>query len=289
MAMGKNALLDQIGRGLRFSKYELSQYDEDVLVAFLEDGQAIYVDIPADMITLRVQMAAAEFDQTGMLMQNIQPNDTTQYKALAIAAVASDWRNLKDVATDCIDQDFMNSVLEQTPEALVAFFTQDPAMVEKAFDQTSLEQFLMVNQSALFATISAYVSGGISTNLITDTFIQKMTMSMAGLGSKVFKSSRQHLMLDGIRDGGWPETLFEGRPVDLEQGIKRAMKPTSSLKLDWHKAYIKSHDIKEVVKAMKTPQREEMLLSLYTREELQPHMLKNQRVKGKWLSDELGL
>jgi hypothetical protein len=241
------------------------------------------------MVTDRVQMAAAEFDRTGMIMQHIRPDTTSNYEALAISAVISDWRNLKDVAADRIDLKFMNQVLEQSPEAIVAFFIQDHELVEKAFDQVELEQFLQVNLLALISTMSSYLHGGLTTHLITDAFIQKMTMQVAGLGSEVFKSSRQRLMIEGIRAGGWPVSLLEDRPEDLEQGIKRAMKPDSTLKQSWHKAYIKSHDIQDVVKAMKTPAREEMLLSLYPREELQPHMRKNQRVKGRWLSDELGL
>jgi hypothetical protein len=286
--LDKNQLLSQIGHGLKFSKYELAQYDEDVLVAFLHDGQGIFIDIPEDMITNQIRLAAAEYDKTGTIMQHLRPG-TPDYRSLAIAAVTADWRNLKDVDSTCVDCDFMMAVLDQSPEVLFAFFIDYSELTHTAFERDSLEQFLQINPGALDLTVSHYVSGSFSTPLLTDAFIQKSALSMPGVGSTVFKSAKQHLLIEGIRAGGWPQILEGDKPVDLEHGVKLVMKATSSMKLAWHKAYIKSHDLKDVVKIMSTPAREQMLLSLYTKAELLPFMHQNQRVKGKWLEDEMGL
>lgn len=286
---GKNDLLSQIGRGLRFSKYELAEYDEDILVAFLEDGQAIFHDIPDDMVTDLIRLTAAQFDKTGMIMQHMQPNVTPGYRDLAIASVMSDWRNLKDIDAHWVDRDFMFAVLDKAPSAIYAFFSHHSALAHATVDQSGLEQFLLIHPHARDLMVSAFVVGHLTTPLISDDFIQKSTMSLAGLGSPMFKSPKQHLMIEGIKAGGWPDTLLADKPTDLEHGVKLAMKATSSLKLHWHKAFIKTHDIKDVIKAMKTPAREEMLLSLYSRAELQPYMKRNQRVKGKWLEEEMGL
>jgi hypothetical protein len=250
---GKNELLSQIGRGLRFSKYDLAQYDEDVLTAFLEDGQAIFHDIPDDMVTDRVRKTAAEFDSTGMIMQHMQPDVTPGYRDIAIASVISDWRNLKDVSADYVDQDFMHAVIEHTPEAIFAFFRDCPAITHAAFTEDTLEQFLLINPGANVLTLSYFVSGSFQSPLITDDFIQKSTMNQAGLGSPVFNSPKQYLMIEGIKAGGWPPTALTLKPTDLEHAVKGAMKAISSHQLNWHKAYIKSHDIKEVIRVMNTP------------------------------------
>lgn len=282
-------LISLIGRGLTFSKYELENYDERVLIAFLRNGQSIFGLIPKEMVTERIRDIAAECDKSGNVMEYIAPGDSPAYRALSIAAVASNFGNLKHVEASMVDFSFIESVTKETPSAIVAFFQNYPALIASSFDRVKLEAFLSERTGAAVKLIIDYLGGRIETDLINDDFIQRMVAERPLIGTELFKSSKQALMVNSIKQGAWPPSIAEHKPESLADAIKKVMLPNSSNLQAWHKAYIKTHDTQAVIALMDTPARSAMLESIYTRDELMPFMKTNNKVKGRWLCDDLGL
>jgi hypothetical protein len=285
--------IQEIEKGFRgFDRDEISHYNEDILVAFAEKRATFFLHyLPKSLKTDRLLSVIAETDKTNQCMRYISKNSTPIYRELASKAVASSYGNLTYVSKEVVDSDFIRETSSRAANSLYGFFEQYPDLVHQTFSTTEMEAVLWADKKACNQVVNGVLRGSIKTPLITDEFIQKSLLVCPSLISFIRKTERNHLALDLLNQGEWPEAFASDKPTDLKDAVKRMMKPKNSSVQNWQIAYAMTFGIAEVVKAMKTPSRIELLEEIYPKEEILPFLSNRQgmKIKGQWLEDSLGL
>lgn len=100
-----------------------------------------------------------------------------------------------------------------------------------------------------------------------------------------------NLLFEIINDGAWPDAYLNSRPKDLDDALKKLLKPKNTTEQSWQRAYVMTFGLDEALKLCKSPGRMDVLEGIYSREEIMPHLKnrKGNRLKGEWLEDALGL
>lgn len=284
--------IEEIRKGWRsFDVDGMFQYNDDILIAFAENGKSFIQHLPEHRKTDPVLSVIAELDKTNQCMKYISQESTSIYQELAVKAVASSYGNLSYVSKNVVDADFMRETVARNARALSGFFESYSDLVHQTYSQSEMEAVLGSNKVARNQVLISVLQERIKTPLITDEFIQGSLLVCHSLASFIRKTDKKHLVLDLISQDGWPEAYVDDKPTDLKDAIKRMMKATNSTVQSWQIAYAMTFGIAEVVNVMKTPSRIEMLEEIYSREEILPHLSKRKgsKIKGQWLEDELGL
>jgi hypothetical protein len=129
-----------------------------------------------------------------------------------------------------------------------------------------------------------------SVNISDDVWIEAIK-DEPGVSKYLVGQSRDGLVKSIIADGFWPETFLGKKPKDLSTAVGVLAK---NAKQDGYesmmiKALILNHPIEEVLPLFKTPARKKVLSTLYSIEELKPHMKDFPAVKSVVLEGALGL
>jgi hypothetical protein len=285
-------LIEEIRKGWRsFDEALIDQYNDDVLIALVENGKTFIHRLPQHLKTDPVLSVIAELDKTNQCMKYISQGSTPIYRELAVKAVASSYGNLRHVAEDIVDAGFVRDTVAMRASSLCAFFEQYPALVHEIYSTAEMEAVLCADTIARNQVVNDFLRGKFETPLITDAFIQQSLLVCNNLVGFLLKTEKKHLALDLIKQGEWPEKYANDKPSDLKDAVKRMMKVKNSTAQEWQKAYAMTFGIAEVVKVMKTPSRIELLEAIYSKEEILPFLSKGKdmKIKGQWLEDALGL
>ncbi|MBI6882601.1 hypothetical protein [Pseudomonas putida] len=286
-------LIDSINSGNGyFDKDEVENYSEEVLIAFTRNGKPVIPYLPKTKMTDSLLMAIAKSEKLYQLMRFITPEDTKLYREIAIMSVATFNYNAAYVDSSYIDEDFVTAALSMgNNKALGPFYVNHPSVMNELFSQDELEKLIESDNDLAKSFLQDIIWGRVSEAPITDDFIKKCLPSCPSLVAALQNRDKFHLVVDVVRNGDWPESLLKDKPSDLKDAVKRMMKPMNSTAQTWQKAYAMTFGIEQAVKAMKSPTRIELLQSIYTKEEILPHLTerKDLKAKGRWVEDELGL
>lgn len=282
----------KIKAGTRFfDPNDADLYNDAILIAFAQSEKMIVNRLPRNLMTDPVLLAIAQYSRYNLCMNYISPEQTQSYRDIAMIAVSKNHSNLKFVKEDIVDADFVRETVARGPRSLCAFFNGYYDLVHQIYDKQSLEAALRDDKGARTEVINMVLRDQLETPLITDTFIQESLLLGTSLISFILKNHRKHLAIDLIGQGKWPESLANDKPTDLNDAVKRMMKPMSSTVQDWQRAYAMAFPIAEAVKAMKTKSKLELLETIYTRAEILPHLTQRRdlKAKGRWLEEDLGM
>ena len=286
-------LIDTINTGsYSFDLNEIDDYTDEVLIAFAVNDKTIIDKLPKSRMTDPVLFAVADNERFWDILRFVNDEDTNQYRALAIRAVATNSRNLQFVPERHVDPEFLGDVLALGGSyAITSFFNLHPAVTNEFFGQNGLEALMENDQSVRTRVLHDLLIGHLQDAPITDVFIKDSLVVSPGLVASLHRSGREHLALEVIRDGGWPEQYAADKPSDLKDAVKRMAKPMSSTAQSWQKAYAKTFGVAEVVKAMKSSRHIGLLETIYTRAEILPHLTQRRdlKAKGRWLEEDLGM
>lgn len=286
-------LIDSISTGsYPFDLNEIDDYTDEVLIAFAVNDKSIIDKLPKSRMTDPVLFAIAENETFWDMLRFVNDEDTSQYRAIAIRSVATNSRNLQFVAEDYVDKDFLGDVLSLGGTySIKNFFNFYPDVANEFFGKDGLEALMESDQAIRARVLHDLLNGDLKNAPITDTFIKDSLVFCPGLVASLKKSGREHLALEVIRDGGWPEQYAADKPSDLKDAVKRMAKPMSSTAQSWQKAYAQTFGIAEVVKAMKSSRHIELLETIYSRAEILPHLTQRRdlKAKGRWLEEDLGM
>lgn len=278
--------------GYSFDIKEIDDYTDDVLITFAVNDISFIDKLPKNRMTDPVLFAVAENEKFWDIMRFVNDEDTTQYRDLAIRAVATNSRNLQFVSDVYVDVAFFEAVLAAGGHyGISTFYTFHPDVANQHFGHDGLQALMEADNTIRNRVLHDFLHGGLNEANITDNFIKDSLVMCPGLAQSLKKTSREHLLQEVIKEGGWPLTYADDKPSDLKDAIKRMRKPMSSVALAWQRAYVKTFDMAEVVKALKAPSRIELLETIYTRAEIRPHLTQRRdtKIKGQWLEDDLGM
>lgn len=282
----------KIKAGIRFfDPNDADLYNDEILIAFAQADKMIVNRLPKDLLTDPVLLAIAQYSRYNLCMNYISPEQTEIYREIAMIAVSTNHSNLKFVKADIVDVDFIQETVARGPRSLCGFFERYHDLVHQIYDKQSLEAAIREDRGARTEVMNMVLREKLETPLITDTFIQESLLLGTSLISFILKNHRKHLAIELIGRGEWPASLANDKPSDLNDAVKRMMKPMSSTTQDWQRAYAMTFPIAEAVKAMKTKSKLELLETIYTRAEILPHLTQRRdlKAKGRWLEEDLGM
>jgi hypothetical protein len=275
-----------------FDEDTIDDYSDDFLVAFAERDISFINKLPKSRMSDPVLFAVAENEKFWDMLRFVNDEDTTQYRALAVRAVATNSRNLYFVPETYVDRQFLSDVLALGGNyAIDSFYSLHPQVAKEFFGPHGLEELMESDLNIRNRLLSDFLIGHLENADITESFVQESLVLCPGLVASLKRSGREHLVVEVIRQGGWPEQYASDKPTDLKDAIKKMKKAISSVAAGWQRAYIKTLGTAEVVRAMKSARTLEMLENIYTREEILPHLTNRRdlKTKGKWIEDALGL
>lgn len=126
---------------------------------------------------------------------------------------------------------------------------------------------------------------------ISDELWIKAINDEPGVSKYLVGKQRDDLLKGLIENGFWPENFLGSKPVDLPASVSKLAK--NAVKDEYQalmvKALILTYPIEEVLPLFKTPARKKILGSLYSIEELRPHMKAFPFIKAAVLEESLGL
>jgi hypothetical protein len=276
-----------------FVKGDEPSYSDEILIAFARHGVDFIEHLPKSRMSDPVLLAIAENTNSSHLhpLRYFNPEDTKIYRDLAILAVAGSCVNLNYVSEEFVDAQFIRDTVEKSPYSLTEFLTKYTSVVEQAYDTTAIEAILEANQQVRSNVIFGLLHGDFKTPWVTDNFIKRSLVPCPGLMIALLDTDKSHLGIEIVREGQWLDFYAKDKPADLKDAIKRMRKPMSLVAQSWQLAYAMTCDIAEVIKSLKHPRKIELLESIYSRDEILPHLSKRTdfEIKGKWLEDALGL
>lgn len=285
--------IEDIKKGWRsFNEYDLKDYNEEIVVELARHGGSFAHKLPGHLKTDLVLMVLAENDKSNCLMKHTSPNDTHLYRDVAIKAISSSPGNIRHVETSYIDKQFIIDTVNAAPQSLCTFLKEYPGIVHDTFDSVSIEKILDSNISARTMFLSAIARGDIQTPLICDEYIKKSLPTTPSIAGHLLRMDfKTNLLLEIIDEGMWPDAYLNGKPKNLDDALKKLLKPKNTTEQSWQRAYVMTFGLDEALKLCKSTGRMDVLEGIYSREEIMPHLKnrKGNRLKGEWLEDALGL
>lgn len=285
-------LIEDIQRGLaHFDQYDVDGYSDEVLIIFARKKNDIIKYLPKDRMSYDVLRAVVENDQRMHAFEYITSRDTDSYRELALLAVEKSWTSLKFIEREFVDSDFFKQSIQVKPKAIYTFLLHYPALVEALLSSQDLEAMLDIDRFSRNAIVGSVIRGKTETSLINDDYIKQTLLTCPNLLSDTTKSDRKSLAMELLDEGGWPADYSGLKPSGLNEAIKQLKTLTKGTQADWNRAYIMSFGIDQVVKAMRSPSKLPLLETIYTREEILPHLTQRRdlQAKGRWLEDDLGM
>lgn len=285
-------LVENIKKGWSFyDESEAHSYNAEVLIAFAEAGQNFIHRIPKELLSESVLKSVAKNDKTNQCLKYISADDVIDYREIAVSAISSSYGNTRHVNDNYVDTNFIKEVAHKNPAALCAFLELYHDLTHQALDIATFEDFVFHENANINQVVGGYLRNSFSTKLITDDFIKRSALKSPSLIYPLLHSTKKQIAFDLINNSEWPEAIINDKPTDLKDAVKRMMKPLSSTVQTWQIAYAMTFGIEEVVRAMKSPSRIELLESIYTRAEILPHLnqRKDLKAKGRWLEEDLGM
>lgn len=290
MSLDRANLFLKIKNGKAFDLNEFNEglYDDSVLIAFLENGNEILHLIPKGVVTEEIFEIAVEEDKCGRIMRHINPEDTLNYAKLAMSAISLDAKNVRYLSPSVIDTEFFFKALSYNSKTLSEFFVHHPELMD-LIDSEILDDKIFKHcfSAEIISVCMKICTGEIVSERFSDDFIKLHLARVPGVASPVFRSDKRFLISDVIRNGQWPDNI--DKPLDINDCFKKIFRATSSVFSIWYKGYILAQPLEEVIKNVKTESRIELIETLYSREELIPHMRNNHRALGRWLERDIGL
>lgn len=286
-------LIETINTGsYSFQLAEIDDYTDEVLIAFAVNNKSIIDKLPKSRMTDPVLFAVAENEDFWEIMRFVNEEDTNQYRGLCIRAVAKNSRNLQFVNERHVDKDFLGNVLSLDGSySIDSFYRFHPDVTNEYLGKDGLQKLMENDLTLRHRLLHNFLHGNLNNAPITDIFIKDSLIQCPSLILYLKKSSRHHLAVEVISEGGWPEQYANDKPSDLKDAVKRMIKPTSINAQAWQKAYAMTFGIADVVKEMTAPSKIKLLETIYSREEIMPHLSTRSglKTKGKWLEDALGM
>lgn len=236
--------------------------------------------IPAELQNQKVLLTAVEINS--MALKLIKPEQADDYLAIVLVAV-----HKASYAFKLMDDSYKT-------EAVLDEFIDDHVFFD--LETGHMDWILpMLNQERI-DKISAYsfwfaLSVGLE-NVSWDVVKEQLKKTpdnysfMDKLGQLGFLSKM-------LKEDEWPKS--EGnltyKPFkSLADGVSRFMRSDKESALHClHKAYVMTYPVEEVIAAMKTPARREVLLNMYPTDVLRQHSGSDRELRGKLLEQEIGL
>lgn len=273
-----------------FYEDEVDGYSDDALIAFANRGEYLIGYLPKNRLSHAVLKAVIENDQWNEALKYFTSHDTPHYKEMAILAVSKSWTQLKFVEPDVVDAEFYTKTIAQNPKALYVYLVRHPTLLEQLIKPQELEDKINTGALNRAAVIGGVVRGKIKTTLISDAYLQKSLLELPHLFAEALQSEFKPLAFELVAQGGWPSAYADQKPSCIKDAVK-GFKASGAYLAAWHQTYILNCGIEKAVNAMKGPRTLGLLETLYTKEEIKPYLKGPQgnKVKGKWLEDEIGL
>jgi hypothetical protein len=129
-----------------------------------------------------------------------------------------------------------------------------------------------------------------SVNISDDVWVKAIN-DEPGVSKYLVGRNRDGLLKALIGNGFWPEVFLGNKPKDLATAVGALAKnsKTDGYESMMFKALILIHPIEEVLPLFKTPARKKFLGTLYSIDELKPHMKAFPSIKSVVLEGALGL
>lgn len=236
--------------------------------------------IPSELITDKLLIKAVDLRVS--VLGDIDPTQADNYLGIVLRAA-----NKSSEAFAYIHESYRTeAVLDALIENQVMFDFEQPFMawVKPMLNQQHIDQ--ISSNDFWFAVSVGFenVSWDIVKELLKthpDEYVHVNTIGSLNYLTRM------------LVEGEWPESKkqLQYQPLkSLADGVTRFMRVEKMTPMHYLlKAYIFSFPVEQVIAAMKTPARREVLYTLYTAEVLRQHSGSDRNLRGHFLEEDMGL
>jgi hypothetical protein len=216
-------------------------------------------------------------------LEYIHPDDTKIYLELVLQATKAHW-----FAYKLIHERF------KTRETLQAIVDHDPRNMALSHDgQAWIAPLLTQDMIDRVGAISYPFARSVGLQNVAWPSLKKMLAKNSYYYYELVDREGDGLLVKMIQEGGWPDEvdgLRSSKPKGLFQLvglISQCDKDSNHYRL--YCAHLKTFPVNHVIKVMSSPDRREILRSIYPPEVLLAHAKNNRALKAELLEDALGL
>lgn len=262
-----------------FSQIPLRYHTRDVAIEMLHASDRTLKDIPFRLVDDDMRRTAINLYACNI--RDIRPNETDRYDELLFQAMKAKYCSFRDIAVERVTPSMLASACT-TNEQIVAEVIGRRAWKSQEERHSFIQEMVELNSRTL---------SHVDLSEVDDKTIARSVMNTGfpfGIADKLAQNGR-HEVFSIIAKGkgliGWME-----RPKGILQGIKALVWSSSTEERHILTAYVRSFPIERVCKAiLKTPELSNVLVTLYTAEELLPHIQHSAQAKAALAREDFGL
>ena len=272
----------------KFTSIPVELQDSETAVTWMAclcGGLGIYAldtlpQIPDELRNQSVFLKAVGID--GRALKLIKPSQTDDYLAIALAAVL----NNSD-ALQMIDDNYKTEAVLDLFIAHKVYFDLDTSQIDWIKPMINQDRIDKLSANGFWFALEVGLEN-VSWDVVKDTL-----KTIPDWYTNMDKQGQLGFLTKMLKENEWPISTgcLTYKPLkNLADGVSRLMRAGNDTMLKClYKAYVMTHPVEDVIAAMKTPNRREMLLKMYSLDDLRPHAHGDRNLRGKILEQEMGL
>jgi hypothetical protein len=277
------------GYAYRFDELPQEHLDKNLIMAWLRGTDGSLAEVPKHLIDDDIRRHAVSTSHDDMRtedypLKSISMSDTQCYEELVMLALAQSSMNMEYVDHALHSEEFFLRALDVNSQCMMGFLSRwaatkiewSDALIDAAIIKSSVYMRFFDKSRIKKETVKRLVAEG----LVSAT-------EVAGTG---FLDAMTELMSEGY----WPKKVKKPSSIEGAFVLLLDAHPKVETLCIYYKCFLRTYPMEDVLPLMKSPELQALMLSIYTTEELNPHLrsglLKGAgRVRGKLLEDGLGL
>lgn len=237
-----------------------------------------------ELITDSVRFIAVEIGNT---LYDINPDETKAYKEIAVHAIMNCATNTAVLAEEFHTLEMLEAIVNRCPYRIDTLLDNQKWMIplltpemKKNLVKDNLKLALSLDESE------------ISREQWKKLLDEGVTDYVA-----VERSGRLHVLVEYIRDGGWPNpVLIDGQTISFpkvatptEALDKYTRTKTYGPRHVLYKAWLHAFPIEEVLAATDNHEMVRLLMDIFPEDALRPHLKLNRALRARLLENDLGM
>jgi hypothetical protein len=270
-----------------FKNLPKEHLDKDLIKEWLSGPYGELSQVPKHLLDDDIRRHAITFYHENchdIPLKSILVSDTPNYEELALLALGQSSTFMAYVDPSVYSEAFFLKALQASGASMMHF---DPGKGNAKIEWTEAMIDAAVSQSC------SYLSYFHKSQIKKESF-KRMLLDGVASAIHIANAGFADFIVDAMRDGYWPKD--EKKPSSLDEAFYflQDAKKSSRTREIYYTAFVRHLPMEEVLPLMKSPELQDLMLEIYSTEELMPHLrtgfLKSaHRVRGHLLGEGLGL
>jgi hypothetical protein len=270
-----------------FKNLPKEHLDKDLIKEWLSGPFGELSQVPKHLLDDDIRRHAITFYHENcqdIPLKSILVSDTPNYEELALLALGQSSTFMAYVDPSVYSEAFFLKALEVSGASMMHF---EPGRGNAKIEWTEAMIDAAVSQSCSYLSYfhKSQIKKESFKRMLLDGVVSAIHIANAGFAD---------FIVDAMRDGYWPKD--EKKPSSLDEAFYflQDAKKSSRTREIYYTAFVRHLPMEEVLPLMKSPELQDLMLEIYSTEELMPHLrtgfLKSaHRVRGHLLGEGLGL